>query len=132
MPNGACRTTTVAPSTTGSRRRGASSSAPGPLRGGFMPRRWERGSNRHEEVMKPTGVRQLFRFISRSAQDVRADVDDELTFHVDMRTADLEATGMSQTEARARALREFGDVQRAARVLARRDEQADRLTGLGR
>jgi predicted permease len=82
--------------------------------------------------MKPKSVRRLFRFISRSPQDVRADVDDEIAFHVDMRSADLEASGLSKTEARALALREFGDVHGAARELAKLDERADRLTGVAR
>ena len=40
--------------------------------------------------------------------DVRADVDDELAFHVDMRAAEYVAAGMSPEEARHRALTRFG------------------------
>jgi predicted permease len=42
--------------------------------------------------------------------DVRADVDDELAFHLEMRRRDLEARGLSDDVARAEAERRFGDV----------------------
>ena len=38
------------------------------------------------------------------------DVDEELLLHLELRAADLEARGMSSTEAREEALRRFGDV----------------------
>ncbi len=42
--------------------------------------------------------------------DVRADVDDELAFHLDMRRRDLEARGLADDAARSEAERRFGDV----------------------
>jgi hypothetical protein len=42
--------------------------------------------------------------------DVRADVDDELAFHLDMRRRDLEARGLADDVARDEAERRFGDV----------------------
>ena len=42
--------------------------------------------------------------------DVRADVDDELAFHLDMRRRDLEARGLADDAARVEAERRFGDV----------------------
>jgi predicted permease len=43
--------------------------------------------------------------------DPRVDVDDELAFHIDMRTEELVARGVARPEARERALRRFGDVE---------------------
>jgi predicted permease len=44
--------------------------------------------------------------------DVRADVDDELAFHLEMHQRDLEARGLSDDVARAEAARRFGDVSK--------------------
>ncbi len=44
--------------------------------------------------------------------DVRADVDDELDFHLEMRTRELMNRGMPSGAARAEALRRFGDPER--------------------
>jgi len=65
------------------------------------------------------GVR-AFRFWRR---DIGVDVDDEITFHVDARAEELIAGGMTGEEARARALSEFGDVDRARRTLRHLDER---------
>ena len=55
--------------------------------------------------------------------DVAADVDAELTFHVDARTEELCEAGLDRAAARARALREFGDVERTRRTLRAMDER---------
>ncbi len=60
--------------------------------------------------MKPSGIRRLFRFPSKSVREVRDDVRDEVRFHLEMRTRDLEAEGLDAGAAREQALREFGDV----------------------
>ena len=44
-----------------------------------------------------------------SKRDVARDVDDEVAFHIDMETERLIATGVSSSDARARAVRTFGD-----------------------
>jgi putative ABC transport system permease protein len=44
-----------------------------------------------------------------------ADLDDELQFHVEMRTQHLIASGMEPAQARAEALRRFGDMHRVRR-----------------
>ena len=49
------------------------------------------------------------------------DVDAELQFHLDARTAELIAQGVSPADAAERARREFGDVDAAKRYLARID-----------
>jgi putative ABC transport system permease protein len=45
-------------------------------------------------------------------RDVERDVDNELAFHIDMETEKLVARGVGRSEARARAVREFGDATR--------------------
>ena len=69
--------------------------------------------------MRPTGIRRLFRFPSRSRDDIRQDVGDEFAFHLDMRTRDLIADGLDERTARAQALREFGSLEsgRAASIV---------------
>ncbi|HEU4628588.1 MAG TPA: ABC transporter permease [Gemmatimonadaceae bacterium] len=47
--------------------------------------------------------------------DVRADVDDELAFHLETRAAEHVARGVPPAEARARARAEFGDLEAARR-----------------
>jgi putative ABC transport system permease protein len=42
--------------------------------------------------------------------DVRAEVDEELAFHLEMRVRDLVAAGLPPAAARAAAERDFGDV----------------------
>src|SRR6185436_8952384 len=55
--------------------------------------------------------------------NVEADVNDEIAFHVDARTQELIDEGFEAPAARARALREFGDVERARGVLRAMDER---------
>src|SRR5688500_4101067 len=68
--------------------------------------------------------RRLFS-LPRAARRVERDVDDELQFHIDARTADLIADGMSADAARAQAVTEFGDLAASRRELAGVDR--DRL-----
>jgi predicted permease len=65
-----------------------------------------------------------FRFPWRRARDIRADVDDELGFHLDARTDELIAAGLPRETARAQALREFGDVDDARRYMTAVDRGA--------
>ena len=58
------------------------------------------------------GVRRFFR-ISRPERDV----DDEIGFHLESRTRDLMARGLSRDQAEAAARQEFGDVFDARREL---------------
>ncbi len=58
----------------------------------------------------PRGVQRLFRFPFRTLAHIRRDVDDEVRFHLEMRAEELAAGGMSLEDARAEALRRFGDV----------------------
>jgi macrolide transport system ATP-binding/permease protein len=61
--------------------------------------------------------RRRFNFPWRTARDIRADVDDELLFHIEERSRELEAAGIAPDAARAQALREFGDVDDARRYI---------------
>lgn len=75
--------------------------------------------------------RRAFRFPWRSAGRIRADVDDELRFHLDMRTAELVAAGMTEADARREATREFGDVEFTRRYCRSLDERGERATRRG-
>jgi predicted permease len=62
------------------------------------------------------GVPAWRRYARFLRNDVRADVDDELEFHIGMIADRLIASGVNPEDARARARAEFGDIERA-RVL---------------
>ena len=62
-------------------------------------------------------MRRFFQLPWRTRQQIRTDVDDELAFHLDMRIDALVASGLSRDEARARAIREFGDIDDARRYI---------------
>jgi predicted permease len=51
------------------------------------------------------------RYLNVIRRDASADVDAELRFHFESRIEELSADGMSAADARAQALREFGDVR---------------------
>ena len=63
------------------------------------------------------GIRRAFRRAGRSS--AATDVNDELAFHITRRVDDLVARGMSPTEARAEAMRAFGDVDHVRDELER-------------
>src|SRR5687768_55180 len=67
-----------------------------------------------------------FQWPWRKPEDIRADVDDELTFHLDMRTEELVRGGLDRASAREQALREFGDFEGARRSLRRSDQRTER------
>jgi predicted permease len=70
-------------------------------------------------------MRRAVRFIFRRAQIVEA-VDDELAFHLDMRTQRLIACGMPPDAARREALRQFGDVDSVRHNCVTYDEERER------
>ena len=61
--------------------------------------------------MKRPSLKRLFRFPTRSRHELAADARDEVQFHVDMRAEDLRHRGWTEADARAQAVREFGDVR---------------------
>ena len=81
--------------------------------------------------MRPWGVKRLFRFPLRSRAMVRAEIHDEVEFHLEMRTRELTAGGLSEATARAQAQREFGDRSASLRVLSRIDERAEQRRRFG-
>ena len=70
-------------------------------------------------------MKRLFRFPFRSRHEIRRDVDDEFAFHLDMRTTDLVREGLREDEARAQALREFGDRHEGAVVCTDIEERVE-------
>ena len=81
--------------------------------------------------MRPRGVKRLFAFPFRRREDVRADVHDEFDFHLDMRTDELVRLGMLEDDARAQAVREFGNRAAGARVCAREGDRLERRRRIG-
>ena len=76
--------------------------------------------------MRPRGIRRLFRFPTRTARDVRSDVGEEVAFHLEMRTRELQSHGLNAVDADAQARREFGDPAHCARLLERRGHDMER------
>jgi predicted permease len=79
------------------------------------------------------------RYLRLRGANVRADVADELEFHIEMIAARHVANGLSPDEARARARVEFGDIERARRVCEdigahqeRRHEWAELFDSIGK
>ena len=66
-----------------------------------------------------------FKFSWRRRQDVRADVDEEIQFHIDMRSRELITNGHSPPDARAEALRQFGDVGYTRQYCIAQDERKE-------
>jgi putative ABC transport system permease protein len=69
--------------------------------------------------------RRLFQFPWRSRQQIDADVNAEFQFHIDSRIAELVAQGVSEREARASALRQFGDIDDARSYIKSIDRRAE-------
>src|SRR5690349_20593417 len=66
--------------------------------------------------------------LPRSAARIRADVDEELRFDIDMRARDLVEQGMSETAARERAATEFGDLETTRRYCEELDMRVEHAT----
>ncbi len=72
-------------------------------------------------------MRRVFRLPTFGAR-IGAEVDDELAFHLEMRTQRLIAAGMSPDAASAEALRQFGDIDSVRQDCVIMDEQRERAT----
>ncbi|MFI5227665.1 MAG: ABC transporter permease, partial [Gemmatimonadales bacterium] len=70
--------------------------------------------------------RRFFQFPWRSRSTIARDVDAELSFHFDMRIAELRARGLSDAAARRQAGVEFGDLEFTRLYCRRQDETAAR------
>ncbi len=73
----------------------------------------------------PPGFKRLLKLVVRP-RAVEQDVDEELRFHLEMRTEKLEREGLSPAEARAAAEREFGDVTRVREECVRIGHERER------
>lgn len=58
--------------------------------------------------------------------DVEREVDDELAFHIEMRIQKLIALGVSESDARREAMRQFGDLDRVRSTLVSNDYERER------
>jgi putative ABC transport system permease protein len=72
-----------------------------------------------------TRERSPFWYLRRHPRQRRADVDEELGFHLDMRVAELTSAGMPPDEARATALRQFGDLEYTRRYCRNQDARKE-------
>jgi predicted permease len=69
--------------------------------------------------------RRLFGFPWRTRRDIDADVEAEIAFHLEARAEELVEEGVPPAEARARAEREFGDVEDARRYIRTQDRATE-------
>jgi predicted permease len=72
----------------------------------------------------------VIRFRRRLREQVARDVAEEIRFHLDQRTEELVAAGLSETKARSRAMSEFGDRDQAGAALRRESGRMERRTRL--
>ena len=70
--------------------------------------------------------RRLVNLPTPSDARIERDVQDELSFHIEMRTRELVRLGQSEADARRQASVELGDAERWQRILAREDRHARR------
>ena len=68
----------------------------------------------------------MFRWPWKSRETIHAEVDEELRYHLDRRTEDLVAEGMTREAAERTAHAEFGDLDAARRGLIRTDLGTER------
>lgn len=71
------------------------------------------------------------RYLRFWGSDYRADIEDELSFHLEARVAELMRRGSSEAEARERALRAFGDVDSVRGELEQMDAMHERRSRQG-
>jgi macrolide transport system ATP-binding/permease protein len=82
--------------------------------------------------MKRPSVKRLFRFPTRSRQELADDAREEVQFHVEMRAEDLRHRGVPEADARAQALREFGDLKSSIEQGARHERRLERRRWVSR
>ena len=71
-------------------------------------------------MRRPRGIRRFLR-LPRSEARIRAEVDEELRFDIDMRASDLVRQGVAPDVAHARAVAEFGDLEATRRYCEETD-----------
>ena len=71
-------------------------------------------------------LRRYLSIPSPSSSRIAREVNEELQHHIDLRTEEFVRQGMPRAEARARATREFGDVDDASTYCATVDRDTER------
>lgn len=71
-------------------------------------------------MRRPRGIRRFLR-LPRSAARIRAEIDEELRFDIEMRAGDLVREGVPRDVAHARAVAEFGDLEATRRYCEETD-----------
>lgn len=66
------------------------------------------------------------RYLRFWRNDIEADVDDEIHFHLDMRRRDFEARGLAPDDAQRAAAARFGDIDRISERLRNHDRRIER------
>ena len=69
--------------------------------------------------------RRLFGLPWRSERAIREELEEELRFHLEARAEDLVAGGATPEDARAQAVREFGDIEDAREYIRSLDRAAE-------
>ena len=77
-------------------------------------------------IKRVRGIPRQFRFPWRTPSQVEREVSEELEFHLAMRAAELERSGLSPGDAQREARRRFGNVDAARRELARSGQRGER------
>ncbi|HUQ84094.1 MAG TPA: ABC transporter permease [Gemmatimonadaceae bacterium] len=75
-----------------------------------------------KEPSLPPGARRVVRLALRRPR-IEQDVDAEVAFHLSMRAAELEAQGLPPDEARAEALRRFGNTHQWSEAMSAEDRE---------
>src|SRR5688572_30044688 len=78
-----------------------------------------------------SGLRRTFRWPWRTRDQIGADIDGEIAFHLEARARELTTTGLAPEVAAAQARREFGDIESARRSLRSADLRHERRLQLG-
>lgn len=79
-------------------------------------------------MVRPT-ERRLFQALWRSAKRIRADVEEEIRFDLDMRAAALMSEGMTEADARRQAVAEFGNLEETRHYCESLDRARQRTDG---
>jgi predicted permease len=84
---------------------------------------------RKHSSLLPLAIRRLFA-LPRTPERIARELTDEMRIHIEMRTDELRALGLNETDARAEALRRFGDPDEFRAYAARRAAVRARVHGI--
>lgn len=80
---------------------------------------------RRNSPLRRNGRDHPFWYVRRMPNELQAEIDEELRVHLEMRTDELVARGMSRDAARAEALRQFGDLEYTRRYCRNQDQRKE-------